>query len=160
MDSHISISGLTITAKSEVSTYISDTRHHISASGRDSNAVPTANPPFSESSNPMALLRIVLDVSGSRFYKMAAYKPEVHKTQLLDKIAAPFQRLTPIFSGSSNPMALLRPVPDVTGSRFFKMTAYKPEVLISQLLNKIATPFQTATPTFFRGPATQCHYYE
>ena len=38
-----------------------------SASRQDSNAVPTANPPFSGSRNQMALLRIVPDVTGSRF---------------------------------------------------------------------------------------------
>ena len=36
-----------------------------SASRQNSNAVPTVNPPFSESSN---LLRIVPDVTGSRFF--------------------------------------------------------------------------------------------
>jgi hypothetical protein len=68
-----------------------------SASRLDSNAVPTANPPFSGSSNPLALLRIVPDVTGSRFFKMAAAKPEVHIFLLPDKIATPFQRLPQIF---------------------------------------------------------------
>ena len=45
-------------------------------------------------------------------------------------------------------MALLRILPDVTGSRFLKMAAFKPEVLIYQLLDKIATPFQRLTPIF------------
>ena len=39
-------------------------------------------------------------------------------------------------------MVLLRIVPDVTGSRFLKMVAAKPEVLIYQLTDHIATPFQ------------------
>src|SRR5271157_251340 len=68
-----------------------------SASRQDSNAVPTANPPFSGSSNPLALLRIVPDVTGNRFYKIAASKPEVVIAQLLDKIATPFQRLNLLF---------------------------------------------------------------
>ena len=45
----------------------------------------------------MALLQIVPDVTGSRFLKMAASKPEVVMSLFLDRIATPFQRLTPIF---------------------------------------------------------------
>src|SRR5208282_836878 len=146
----------------------------------------------------MGLLRIVPDVTGSRFLKMAAAKPEVLISHLPDKISTPFQRLTPIFwvqqpngtlansarcnrksvfkdggrqTGSSfisasrqdintvptaNPhfrgpatqMELLRIVPDVTGSRFLEMAAAKPVVLISQLPDKITTPFQRLTPLF------------
>src|SRR5208282_4281893 len=72
---------------------------YISASRKDINAVPTANPPLSGSSNPMELLRIVPDATGSRFLKMAAAKPEVLISQLLDQIATPFQRLTHHFRG-------------------------------------------------------------
>ena len=57
---------------------------YISASILDSNAVPTASPPFSESSNTTALLRMLSDVTGSRILKMAATKPEVTISQLLD----------------------------------------------------------------------------
>ena len=70
---------------------------YISASRQDINALPTANPTFLGSSNPMELWRIVPDVTGSRFLKMAAAKPEVVISQLLDKISTPFQRVTPIF---------------------------------------------------------------
>ena len=45
----------------------------------------------------MALLRILPDVTGSRLFNMAAFKSEVLISQLVDKIAAPFQRLTAIF---------------------------------------------------------------
>ena len=45
-------------------------------------------------------------------------------------------------------MALLLILSDVTGSRFSKMVAPIPEVLIFQLLYKIATPFQRLTPIF------------
>src|SRR5208282_6002537 len=133
--------------------------------------IETAIPMFSGSWNSKILLQIVSDVTGSRFLKMADSKREVVITQLLDKIATPFQRLTPIFgvqqpngtiansarcnlksffkdgglktgssynsasrqdsnavptanlrfSRSSNQMALLQIVPDVTGSQFFKM---------------------------------------
>ena len=70
-----------------------------SASRQDSNSVPTANPPFSGSSNPLALLRIVSDVTGSRFLKMAASKPEVVITQLLDNIANAVPTANPYFRG-------------------------------------------------------------
>ena len=52
-------------------------RSYNSAYRQDSNAVPTANPLFSRSRNQMAQLQIVPDVTGSRFLKMAAAKPEV-----------------------------------------------------------------------------------
>ena len=45
-------------------------------------------------------------------------------------------------------MALVPVLPDVTGSKKFKMAAAKPEVLISQLLDKIATPSQRLSPIF------------
>ena len=45
----------------------------------------------------MALFRILSDVTGSRKSKMAAIKLEILISRLLDKIATPFQRLTPIF---------------------------------------------------------------
>ena len=41
----------------------------------------------------------------------------------------------PTFSGSSNSMALLRILSDVTESRLFNMVASKPEVLLSQLVD-------------------------
>ena len=133
LDSHISISGLTITAKPEVRifqileiisqlldeiatpfqrlTQILGVQQHsgtipnaarcyrksdfkdgghqtgstyISASRLDSNAVPTAIPPFSGSSNSAELLRSLFDVTGSRILKMAATKPEVLISQFLD----------------------------------------------------------------------------
>ena len=71
---------------------------------------------------------------------MAACIPEVLISKLVDKIATPFQRLTPHF-GVRNSMALFRIRSDVTGSPKSKMAAVKPEVFISQLVDKIAKPF-------------------
>ena len=45
-------------------------------------------------------------------------------------------------------MALFRIPLDATGSRKFKMAADKAEVPVSQLLDKISTPFQRLTPLF------------
>ena len=55
---------------------------------------------------------------------------------------------TPLFSGSRNSMALFRILSDVTRSRKCKMAAFKLEILISRLLDKIETPFQRLTPHF------------
>ena len=60
-------------------------------------AVPTSNPPFSESGNSTAIMGILPDVTGSRFFKMAATKPEVITYQLPDQILTLFQRITHIF---------------------------------------------------------------
>src|SRR5208282_5890424 len=51
----------------------------------------------------------------------------------------------PPFLESRNTADLLGILPDVTGSRKLKMATVKPEVLISQPLDKIATPFQRLT---------------
>jgi len=45
----------------------------------------------------MALLRMLPDVTWKSVFKDGGVKPEVPIFQLLDKIATPFQRLTPIF---------------------------------------------------------------
>src|SRR5664279_1490005 len=63
----------------------------------------------------------------------------------------------PTFSGSSNSMALWPIMPDIPGNRKSKMAAYKPEVLITQPVDYIATRFQRLS-SHFRGPATQRHY--
>ena len=70
---------------------------YISVSRQDSNAVPTANPPFSGSSNSAAILRILPDVTGSRNSKMTAAKSEVLISQLL--VAAIFKIRLPVTSG-------------------------------------------------------------
>ena len=51
-------------------------------------------------------------------------------------------------------MELLPISPYVTGSRTYKMAAVKPEVLISQPLNKIATSGLTAAILYIRLPVT------
>ena len=56
--------------------------------------------------------------------------------------------VNPQFSGSRNSRGLLRKPSDVTGSLNSKMAAAKPEVLISQRLDQISTPFQSLTPIF------------
>ena len=56
----------------------------ISSNIHDSNEFPTANPTFSGSSISMELLPTLSDVSGSQISKMAACKPEVLLSQLVD----------------------------------------------------------------------------
>ena len=72
---------------------------------------------------------------------MAAYKPEVLISQLVDEIEESFQGL-PTFSGWSNSTVLSSIILDIRGIQKFKMAAYKPEVLISHLVDGIETPFQ------------------
>ena len=86
---------------------------YISASRPDSDAVPTANPPFSGSGNSKALLRRVPDVTGSQILKMAAAKPEVIIYQLTDHInvATPFQRLNPHFRSPGSPWSYFKHCP-------------------------------------------------
>src|SRR5664279_960352 len=57
---------------------------YYSACRIDRNAISTTIPTFSGSSNSLALLRILPDICGSRKSKMAADKPEVLITQLVD----------------------------------------------------------------------------
>ena len=91
--------------------------------------IATANPPFSGFRNSMELFLIWSYVTGSRKSKMAIVKPEVLISRLVDdKIAMPFQRLTPPFFGSRNAMALFRISPDVNGSRKSNMAVDKPEI--------------------------------
>ena len=89
----------------------------------------------------------MLDIRGVQKFKMAAYKPEVLISQLVDKIEMPFQGLPP-FSGYSNSIVLSSIILDIRGVQKFKMAAYKPEVLISQLVDEIETPFQKLPPIF------------
>src|SRR5664279_409744 len=70
-----------------------------SACRLDRKAISAATPMFSESSNPMKLLRITSDVSRSGKSKMAAAKPEVIITQLVDQIETRYQRLSPCCRG-------------------------------------------------------------
>src|SRR5208282_292058 len=126
---------------------------YISASRLDSNAVPTANPPFSGSSNSAALLRILPDATGSRILKMAATKPEVVISQPLDKIATPFQRLTPIFwvpefNGAIANIARCNRKSDIKNGGRETGSAY-----ISNL-DKIATCGLTAAIFYIRLPVT------
>ena len=80
----------------------------------------------------MELLRLLPDVTGSIYLKMAAAKPEVLISQLPDKIATQFQRLNGYFWGPG----LLRLMPDVTGSRYFKMVVANSAMYISMLVSK------------------------
>ena len=84
---------------------------------------------------------------------MAAYKPEILISQLVDEIEKPFQGLL-TFSGWSNSIVLSSIILDIRGVQKFKMVGYKPEILISQLVDKIKKPFQ-GLPHHFQGRATQ-----
>jgi len=61
----------------------------------------TATPTYSRSSNSVELVHrlvpILPDVKESRKSKMAAIKPEVHVSHLVDMIESKFQRHLPVF---------------------------------------------------------------
>ena len=59
---------------------------------------------------------------------------------------------TPMFLGSGNLMRLLRMLHDLNGKAKSKMGATKPEVTISQFVDKLATKFQRLHP-YFKDPA-------
>ena len=93
----------------------------------------------------MVLLRMLCHANVSGKFKMAAVKPGRNQKTYIsasrpDGDAVP--TANPPFSGSGNSKALLRRVPDVTGSQILKMAAANPEVLIYQLTDHIAMPFQ------------------
>ena len=82
---------------------------------------------------------------------------EIPISQLLDKIATPFQRLTPIFGvrqhkGTIGDTARCKRKSEIQDGGH--QTLSKPEVFISQLLDQIATPLQRLIHHFL-GPATQ-----
>jgi hypothetical protein len=69
---------------------------------------------------------------------------EMRYTTVLDKIATKLQRLNrtdAVGVQELNGIGSDTVLPDVTGSRNFKMATVKLEILISQLLDKIGTKF-------------------
>ena len=66
---------------------------NISARRWDRNEISTAKPTFSDSGNPMGLRRILCNPTGSGKSKMAAYKPEVPISRLVDMISKKFKRV-------------------------------------------------------------------
>ena len=83
-----------------------DVRNKI-ASRQGKNEITNAIPTFLGSSFSTELLTTLWDETGSHKYNMAAAKPEVHISQLLDEIETKLQRL-PAFVGFSASMELLR----------------------------------------------------
>ena len=74
---------------------------------------------------------------------------------MIFRIKIPTATATPII-GAQAPFRILY---DVNGSRKSKMAANTLEILISQLQDKIATPFQRLS-THCLGPESQRHYSE
>ena len=85
----------------------------------------------------MSLLLILYMVSGSMKFKMTAAKPaicrylyRIHTTRVSQLLLQPKCQWLAPFSESRKSMALFRILPDVTGSRVFKMAAAKPEMRV------------------------------
>jgi len=70
---------------------------YISTRTHDSNEILTATSTFSRSSNSVEIVPILPDVSRSRKSKMAAVKPEVHVSRLVDIIESKFQSTYHVF---------------------------------------------------------------
>jgi len=100
---------------------------YISARTDDSNTISTATPTPSRFSNSVELVPILPDVNGSRKSKVAAVKPEVHVSQLVDMIESKFQRHIPCFLGWPTLYGIKRMFSDVSGRRKSKMAAVKPK---------------------------------
>ena len=82
---------------------------------------------------------------------MAAAEPQVPITQVLDKVATKFQKVTYIFlvqqlNGTKPDIARCKRKTRIQNGD--RQIGSKPEVFISQLLDKIATPFQRLPQIF------------
>jgi len=82
---------------------------------------------------------------------MEASKTEVPKSKLVDKIRNDISTAMYMFSRSSYPMGLSQMLYDQTGSDKSNMVAFKPEVPISKLVDKIRKKVQRLCIRF-RGP--------
>jgi hypothetical protein len=69
----------------------------ISGSTTDRNTVPTAKPIILRSGNLLNSSPITYDIILSLKYNMAAAKPEVVLSRVLQQIETQFQRLNPLF---------------------------------------------------------------
>jgi len=67
------------------------------------------------------------DVSGNRKSKMVAAKPEMHVSQLVDRLDYESLKAPTMFSRMANSMALREMLSNVSGSLKSKMAAVKPE---------------------------------
>jgi len=63
---------------------------YISARTHDYNEISTGTPTFLRSCHSVEIVPILPEVNGSRKSKMAAFKPEMHVTQLADMIKSKF----------------------------------------------------------------------
>ena len=124
----------------------------MSASRLDRNTIQTATPMFSWSSNSMGLLRTLPDTNGSRKPKMAAAETgsTYNSASRLDNNA--ISTATPMFSGSSNSMGLLRTLPDTNGSRKPKMAAAETGSTYNSASRLDSNAISKATPIFVRSP--------
>ena len=108
-----------------------------SACRLDSNAISTATPTFSRSSNSLGSLRILSDQTGGGKSKMAANQTgnTYISASRWDRNEIPTAK--PTFSRSSNSMGLVQTLSDQTGCGKSNMAATKPEIPISQLPGEI-----------------------
>jgi hypothetical protein len=123
-----------------------------SASRLDRNAISTATSMFSGYSNPNLMIRILSDTRGTGQSKMAAAETgsTYNSAFTIDRNA--ISKATPMFSGSSNSMGLLRTLPDTSGSRKSKMAATETGSTYNSASRLDRNAVSTATP-MFSGPS-------
>ena len=141
--------------------FINNTKHCSKGSSTPRNEISKATTTFSGSRNSRTLLWMLSRVSGSRKFKMATAKLVIYTqihirnahniSQLLWHPETKFQRLPHVFGVLELQDTIANIARCNRKSGFHKMAAAKPEVLISQLPDKISRPFQRLTP-HFRGP--------
>jgi hypothetical protein len=122
----------------------------ISASRLARIKIPTATPMFLGSNFSMVPSVILPEETGCQKTKMAAAETGsiYNSASRLDRNA--ILAATPMFSGSSNSMGLLRTLPDTSGSRKSKMAATETGSTYNSASRLDRNAVSTATPMFSR----------
>jgi len=103
---------------------------------------------------------MLFDVSGSRKSNMAVVKSEIHVSQLIYIVESTFDpNAITMFSRMPNSIVVLvrKMLPAVNGSRKPKKAIVKPEIHVSQLVDKIQSKFQRQQ-LCFRAYGTKLRY--
>ena len=91
--------------------------HHISGMEQDSDEIPMPTPTFSWSRNSTVQLPILSHVTGSRKFKMAPPKPEVHHISGTEQDSDEIPTPNPTFSTTPDSLRLLPTLADVARHR-------------------------------------------
>ena len=109
---------------------------------QDSDKIPTAKPMFFGSSIPTGLVQRLCNQTGSGESKMAASVHQMHVSPLPDKISTKFQRLCLCFRGIAFHWDIREDYAIKPELEKSKMAAFKLQMHVSPLPDKISTKFQ------------------